>query len=91
MIVTGIVLAMRYVHSQKIIHGNLNPSNVFIDWNWIIRIGGFNHSQLADDFGLAFDKEITTLTSMHLPDVRYAAPNTSRVFQLSRVMFSHLV
>jgi serine/threonine protein kinase len=43
MIVTGIVLAMRYLHSRHIIHGDLNPSNVFIDWSWIVRIGDFEN------------------------------------------------
>jgi serine/threonine protein kinase len=47
-IVTGIVLAMRYLHSRGIIPHDLNPSNVFIDWDCIVRIGDFSHSVLAD-------------------------------------------
>jgi serine/threonine protein kinase len=43
-IIVGIVLAMRYLHSQKVIHCNLNPNNILLDWDWNVRIGDFGHS-----------------------------------------------
>jgi serine/threonine protein kinase len=43
-IIAGIALAMRYVHSHNIVHRNLTPANVLLDWNWKVRIGGFEHS-----------------------------------------------
>jgi serine/threonine protein kinase len=43
-IIVGIVLAMRYLHSQRIIHCNLTPDKVLLDCDWNIRIGGFGHS-----------------------------------------------
>jgi serine/threonine protein kinase len=74
MILTGIVLAMRYLHSQNIIHRDLKPANVFLDWNWIDRIGEFDYSLLSDAFGVALDKEMSIFSSMHTYDVRYIAP-----------------
>jgi TPR repeat protein len=73
-IVAGIVLAMRYLHSQLVIHRDLKPANVLIDWDWIIRIGDFNHSLFADGFGQAIEEELSTLTLMHPRDLRYSAP-----------------
>jgi serine/threonine protein kinase len=40
-IIAGIALAMGYVHSQVVIHGNLTPDNILLHWNWNIRIGNF--------------------------------------------------
>jgi serine/threonine-protein kinase len=73
-IVAGIVLAMRYLHSQFIIHRGLNPANVLIDWDWIVRIGDFKHSLFADGFGDASEKDLPTFISMHPRDFRYSAP-----------------
>jgi serine/threonine protein kinase len=43
-VVTGIVLAMRYLHSLGIIHRELTLGSVLVDWEWIIRIGDFGHT-----------------------------------------------
>jgi hypothetical protein len=40
-IVCGIVLGMRYVHSQGIIHRDLKPGNIFLDEDWHAVIGDF--------------------------------------------------
>jgi serine/threonine protein kinase len=40
-IIVGIVLAMRYLHSQRVIHCNLIPDNILLDWDWNVRIGDF--------------------------------------------------
>jgi serine/threonine protein kinase len=39
-----IVLAIRCVHSQGIIQGNLTPDNIRLDWDWNIRVGDFGHN-----------------------------------------------
>ena len=41
-----IVEAMKYIHSQKIVHQNLNPSNIHISEDGIIKIGGSENSQI---------------------------------------------
>jgi serine/threonine protein kinase len=47
-IIVGIVLAMRYIHSQNVIHGDLNSENILLDWKWNIKIANFGHSTSSD-------------------------------------------
>jgi serine/threonine protein kinase len=72
-IVTGIVLAMRYLHSENIIHRDLKPAKVFLDRDWIIRIGEFNYSLLSDASGVPVDKDMSQFSSINTRDVRYIA------------------
>jgi serine/threonine protein kinase len=65
-IAVGIVMGMRYLHSEGVIHGDLRPATVFVDWNWTVRVGGFCRSVLASRPG--------DFESSKLSDVRYAAP-----------------
>jgi mitogen-activated protein kinase kinase kinase 9 len=51
-IIVGIVLAMRYLHSQRIIHCNLTADNILLDWDWNVRIGDFGHSISPDKLAL---------------------------------------
>jgi serine/threonine protein kinase len=43
-IIVGIVLAMRYLQSQRIIHCDLTPDKILLDCDWHVRIGGFGHT-----------------------------------------------
>jgi serine/threonine protein kinase len=43
-VVAGIALAMRFVHSRGVIHRDLSPENVLLDWDWSVRIADFGHS-----------------------------------------------
>jgi hypothetical protein len=46
--IVGIVLAMRYIHSQNVIHCDLIPRNILLDCDWSVRICDFGHSALPD-------------------------------------------
>lgn len=43
-----ILEALSYIHEQNLIHRDLKPSNIFLDKNFIVKLG---------DFGLATTKE----------------------------------
>jgi serine/threonine protein kinase len=43
-IVVGIVLSMRYLHSQNVIHGDLTPANILLDREWNVRISIFRQN-----------------------------------------------
>jgi serine/threonine protein kinase len=38
--------AMRFIHSRGVIHGNLTPGTILLDWNWKVLIAGFGHNVL---------------------------------------------
>lgn len=44
-----IVEGLKYVHSKNIIHGDLNPDNIFINPDGLIKIGDFGLSKNYDD------------------------------------------
>jgi hypothetical protein len=50
--ICGFVVGMKYVHSRRVIHQNLTPSNILIDELGFIRIRGFGWSQFADNIAL---------------------------------------
>ncbi|THV05537.1 kinase-like protein [Dendrothele bispora CBS 962.96] len=62
-----IAQGLQYLHSQKIVHGDLRGSNILVDEEW--------HARLAD-FGLAVfsDVTITTHNSHHGGSIRWMAP-----------------
>jgi serine/threonine protein kinase len=72
-VVGGIAQAMRSLHSRGIIHCDLKPANVLVEWDWIVRIGDFGHSLLADKYGGALPQQVDR--SERFPfNPRYAAP-----------------
>jgi serine/threonine protein kinase len=94
MIVVGIVLGMRYLHSLGILHLNLNPETVFVDWDWIVRIGNFSHSVIWED---VIQKHWLVSSEDHL-NCRYTAPEcfervptlTSDVFSFGLILYELL-
>jgi serine/threonine protein kinase len=66
-IVVGIAMAMRYLHSERRIHHNLNPATVFLDWDWTVRLGCFGCS-------LSAANPDTSSTLNQGRDARYTAP-----------------
>jgi hypothetical protein len=43
-IVVGTALAMHFLHSEKVTHGNLTPENILLDWDWKPRVANFARS-----------------------------------------------
>jgi TPR repeat protein len=70
-IVTGIVLGMRYLHWRGIIKYDLKPENIFVDFDWIVRLGNFGHSVIV---GETSQEDIND--SDHFFDAGYTAPES---------------
>ena len=44
-----LIFALNYLHSENIIHGNLNPSNLYLSKNMKLKVGGFTLSVKLED------------------------------------------
>ena len=65
-VVVGIVLGMRYVHSQGLLHRDLKPSNVLLDEH--------HHAQLCDFGSSRSSSREFTMTGLPPVTLYYAAP-----------------
>jgi serine/threonine protein kinase len=68
-IIVGIVLSMRYLHWKGIIHLDLRPATIFVDWDWTVRIGGFSHAVMSNQSQIEVSFNLSNSV-----DSRYAAP-----------------
>jgi hypothetical protein len=53
--VTGITLAIRYLHSQRVIHCNLSRHSVLLDWDWNARLVDIRHSIRSNSHSVGAD------------------------------------
>jgi serine/threonine protein kinase len=91
-IITGIALAMRDLHSCGVLHRDLRPENIFLNWDWNVRIGDFGHA-----FSLSLQGQGTPLM-WPLINSRYMAPECyknkfspkSDVFSFGLIIFELL-
>lgn len=44
-----LVAGVKHIHKHNIIHGDLNPKNIFIDHNGVFKIGDFGLSKMEED------------------------------------------
>jgi TPR repeat protein len=95
-VIAGIALAMRFVHSRGVIHRDLNPDNILLDWDWTVRIADFGRSSSLDAPPLIRSDELR-----HWPvvDSRHLAPEcyddtfrcASDVFAFGLILFEILI
>jgi serine/threonine protein kinase len=91
-IITGIALAMRFVHSRGAIHHGLCPANVLLAWDWSVRIADFARSS-------SFEAQPLPRDEWHSPNLRCFAPEchdrncgrASDVFSFALILFEILV
>lgn len=63
LLASGIANGMRYIHSQKYVHFDLNSKNVLLDQNWNPHISDFGLSERAETFPALFPNKVNTGTS----------------------------
>jgi serine/threonine protein kinase len=90
-VTAGIALAMRFVHSRGVRHGDLSPDNILLDWDWTVRIAEFGGSSSLDTPPLI-------RSDLLIPNSRYLAPEchdgtfryASDVFAFGLILFEIL-
>lgn len=94
-IVVGVALAMEYIHSEGVVHGDLTPDNILLDWDWNVRIADFGWSRKVGVPLILSQSEDAWL----LPESRYMAPECydyrttfkSDVFSFALILYELLV
>jgi serine/threonine protein kinase len=90
-IICGIVLGMRYVHSHNFIHQDLKPSNILLD---------AQGRSLIADFGTAREVNVKTGEFLDMGTIQYSAPELfeaaditqkADVFSFGSVLYEFLV
>jgi serine/threonine protein kinase len=73
-IVVGIVLAMRYLPFQELIHRCLTPGNIPLDWDWNARISDFRHGISSDEPRILSLTDLKTNQNWSSVTFHYIAP-----------------
>jgi hypothetical protein len=98
-IAVGIALAMRYLHACGVVHRDLTPDNVLLDWDWNPRIADFGHSFLRGAPAIPSFGDQERPAPCPSVDWRYLAPECyyhqysprSDVFSFAMILFELIV
>jgi serine/threonine-protein kinase CTR1 len=99
-IITGIVIAMRYLHSKGVIHGDLKPGNILLDWDWITRLSDFSQSKWVNESDDEFDDmSRESVSHKRITNSHYSAPEIyydictqkSDVFSFGLILYEVIV
>jgi serine/threonine protein kinase len=91
-LVCGIVLGMRYVHSEGIIHRDLKPSNILVNRDGHALIGDFGTSRSVDDASTFTDGAGTLhYTAPELYEEGAACTTKCDLFSFGLVLYELLV
>jgi serine/threonine protein kinase len=98
-IIVGIVLAMRYLHSRNVIHRDLRPDNILLDWYWNVRLCDFGHSLYSGEPYFASLPDPHSRDQWAYVDSHYLAPECydnrysmeSDVFSFALILYELVV
>jgi serine/threonine protein kinase len=73
-VIVGMALAMRYLDSRDVVHRDLCPENVLLDWKWNVQIADFGHS-LSPDWPTQHSNDVAYMND-NWPSIKsgYLAP-----------------
>jgi serine/threonine protein kinase len=88
-IIAGVALAMRFLHRRDVVHRDLTPENILLDWDWTVKIADFGGSVSRDEQAVPCQASINS---------RYRAPEcydgtflfASDVFAFGLILFELL-
>jgi hypothetical protein len=89
-VVSGIVIGMRFVHSRGVIHRRLNLENILLDDVGHIRITGFEWSRFTDVDPIGAEPPVSNLTA---PEIYEGGKPTSAVdvFAFGLILYELIV